>query len=129
VVPWHSSRSASQAWRATNANRLDRDLTWELPFTEGELLAAIRQVMSDAEAQEVMAQMRAPLPTAYPRNASGYHLTEGMLDLLAAVSEDMAMRVQRYRDEQANALQRSKQFRDEWRRKHGREPPDSPGSQ
>lgn len=100
------------------------DITWPYPFTEGEFLAAWRQVMPEAEAQQLVAQMRAATSSKLLGNAEGYTLMGGMLDLLATVSDDLALRVQQYRDERARAGERARRFRDGWWREQGLEPPE-----
>lgn len=69
----------------------------QIPFSDEELLAAFRQLMSDVDAQKLVQELRKPPPEPPNRNVRGTRLTDDTLDLLAAVSDDLAKRVADYR--------------------------------
>ena len=111
---------------AAEHNRVDPLMTasWPYPFSASEFLAAYRRVMPESEARALVDAMGGSPPTPVPRNIEGFHLMEGTLDLLAAVSDDLAARVRAYREEQARGAEQSARWRDEWHRKHGTGPTD-----
>jgi hypothetical protein len=63
-----------------------------LEFTEQEYISALSRVMEEAEASELARQLAQPLPKGTTAT-----LSEGLLELLCAVSEEAALKVERYR--------------------------------
>ena len=66
-------------------------------FTDDELMAALRQIMPETKARELVRALREPVPEVPGQNTSGMNWTEDTLDLLSRVSEELADRVAEYR--------------------------------
>lgn len=69
----------------------------EIPFTDEELMAALRRVLPESDARELIRALRKPVPDPPHRNVRGTRLSDDTVDLLAATSDDLAKRVAAYR--------------------------------
>lgn len=85
-----------------------------MPFSASELLAAFQRVMPQHEAERLVMDILDGVKAQEKGNVKGYHLPESTLDLLAAGSQELARRVQEYRDDRAQEADRADRRRDEW---------------